>query len=67
LNEDLLWDTGRKEKLTSAKRQISVPLDISVKSTSSDTQVMILVASGVMAIGPEECNGLIARAFLKLV
>ena len=55
-----------ENRLTPAKRHISVPMETSVSNTSSATHVTIFFPSGVMATGPAVCNGAIERAFLKL-
>jgi len=53
-------------ELTPTKRHILVPFFTSVMIASSATHVTIFVPSGVMATGPEICNGSMACAFLNL-
>ena len=52
--------------LTPAKRHISTPALMSVRSASSPTQVTSLDPSGVIATGPAVCSGATTRPFLKL-
>ena len=52
--------------LTPAKRHISTPALMSVRSASSPTQVTSRDPSAVIATGPAVCKGAMTRPFLKL-